>query len=100
MDKISLRKLLMDRRRAITAETRKQAAEQALRILRQSNLITSLSVVAAYWPLEREFDTKPIIEWLHQQSITCSLPSVTASSKPLVFRQFSPGDRLEKAQMF
>lgn len=98
--KFVLRNTLLLQRRSVTPEERRLAGEQALKILEETQMIASNSIVAAYWPMPSEFDIHPIINWLHQQKITCALPAIVEDEKPLIFREFRAGDPLVDAPMF
>jgi 5-formyltetrahydrofolate cyclo-ligase len=52
------------------------------------------SVVAAYWPLPDEMDTRPLLLALHDRGCVCALPTVARPDAPLIFRRWRPGDEL------
>ena len=54
------------------------------------------STVSGFWPLKDEIDLRPLLDRLHGQGWTCALPVVTGRDRPLVFREWSPGDGLEE----
>ena len=54
-------------------------------------------VVSAYWPLDDEFDPRPLLEALHARGHVCGLPVVVGQGRPLVFRAWAPGQRLAPA---
>lgn len=47
------------------------------------------SVIAAYWPMEREFDVGPVIEEIIERKIILCLPVVEKGSKILKFAAWS-----------
>lgn len=51
-------------------------------------------VVSGYWPMRHEFDVRPLLAALHQRGHVCALPVVTGRDRPLLFRQWRPGDDL------
>ncbi len=51
-------------------------------------------VVAAYWPLPDEIDTRPLLHALHARGCVCVLPVVVQPDAPLIFRRWRPGDVL------
>lgn len=52
--------------------------------------------VAAYLPIRGEPDLRLLIERLVRRGARCALPVVVARGAPLVFRAWSPGERLER----
>jgi 5-formyltetrahydrofolate cyclo-ligase len=56
--------------------------------------ITEGIVVSAYSPIRSEIDPAPLMEKLAKQGARLALPTVTARGKSLVFRSYTPGDRL------
>lgn len=52
--------------------------------------------VSLYWPIRSEVNTRPLIEALRAQGFPVLLPAMTAVRQPLRFRDFEPGDELEK----
>ena len=53
------------------------------------------AIVAGYAAIRDEADPAPLLEHLHQAGAVCALPAVEAPAKPLTFRRWQPGDRLE-----
>ena len=53
-------------------------------------------LVGAYWPIRREVDVSPFVEWLVAQGAAAALPVVVGKGQPLQFRRWQPGDPLEK----
>ena len=47
--------------------------------------------VSAYWPLDGELDTRPVIEHLHAAGHPIGLPVVVGRGQPLAFRRWHPG---------
>jgi 5-formyltetrahydrofolate cyclo-ligase len=54
-------------------------------------------VVSGYWPLDDELDPRPLLEALHARGHVCGLPVVVSKGRPLVFRAWTPGQRLVPA---
>jgi 5-formyltetrahydrofolate cyclo-ligase len=52
------------------------------------------TVVAGYSPIRSEIDPTPLMRALAAQGVQLALPAITARGKSLVFRAWSPGDRL------
>jgi len=93
-NKSQLRAELLNKRRAIAPKERRLAGESALLSLK--NIVPKDAVAAAYWPMADEFDVQSIINWLHENNITCVLPCIAAKDKPLLFRRYAKGDVLAK----
>jgi 5-formyltetrahydrofolate cyclo-ligase len=51
---------------------------------------------AAYWPMAAEADLRWAMERLHRAGVRFALPVVPGPGKPLVFREWRPGQDLEK----
>lgn len=54
-------------------------------------------VVAGYWPLKDEFDSRPLMHAIAAQGGQMALPVVAADSGLLIFREWRPGAPLEPA---
>lgn len=53
-------------------------------------------VVSLYWPFRGEPDLRPWMAKITERGATAALPVVVEKGRPLVFRAYKPGDRLEK----
>lgn len=53
-------------------------------------------IVSAYWPIRGEPELRPLLETLAKRGIRTALPVATALGRPLVFREWKSGDRLER----
>src|SRR5215475_7293961 len=51
-------------------------------------------VISGYSPIRSEIDPAPLMEKLAKQGARLALPTVTARGKSLIFRAYTPGDRL------
>ena len=71
-------------------------AESLARARRQGLELPDGAVVAGYWPLRDEIDVRTLLRALHDEGFVCALPAVRAPDRPLVFRRWRPGDRLEE----
>ena len=90
------RKRLIDERLAVPAELRARAAEQLADRLNYETGTVENKVVGIYWPFRGEPDLR---EWGSQaiaRGARLALPVVVEKGKPLVFRSWAPGDKLEK----
>lgn len=57
------------------------------------------SGVACYMPLKNEVSCRTLIQHLHTQGHVICLPVVTGRDEPMIFRQYRPGDPLERGLM-
>ena len=88
-----LRKIALDAREAMDAAVRVAAGEKlAARGLPFE--IAAGTVVSGYSPIRSELDPAPLMRKLAEQGARLALPAVMARGKSLVFRAWSPGDRL------
>src|SRR5271154_4563033 len=88
-----LRQIGLDAREAMDAPSRKAASEKlAARGLPFE--IAAGIVVSGYSPIRNEFDPAPLMRKLAEQGAKLALPAVLARGKSLVFRAWSPSDRL------
>lgn len=53
-------------------------------------------VVSLYWPFRGEPDFRPWIASITERGATAALPVVLEKGRPLIFRAYRPGDKLEK----
>ncbi len=53
-------------------------------------------VVSFYWPFRGEPDLRPLVAAVAARGGTPALPVVVERARPLVFRAYRPGDKLEK----
>ncbi|MEZ2126602.1 MULTISPECIES: 5-formyltetrahydrofolate cyclo-ligase [unclassified Sinorhizobium] len=54
------------------------------------------AVISAYWPFRGEPDLRPLLGDVIAEGARVALPVVTEKKKPLTFRLWKPGDRLER----
>ena len=88
-----LRKIALDARDAMDAAVRVAAGEKlAARGLPFE--IAAGTVVSGYSPIRSELDPAPLMRKLAEQGARLALPAVMARGKSLIFRAWSPGDRL------
>lgn len=52
--------------------------------------------LAAYWPIGSELDTRELLVELERSRVVCALPVVAGQGKPLMFRQWLPGTKLDQ----
>ena len=90
------RERLIAARLAIPADTR---AVMSTAIAAQLDAIVgdvAGRIVSLYWPFRGEPDLRPWMASLVVRGGTPALPVVVEKARPLVFRAYRPGDRLEK----
>jgi 5-formyltetrahydrofolate cyclo-ligase len=88
-----LRKIALDARDALS-EAERAAASEALAKRGLPFEMVAGTIVSGYSPIRNEFDPAPLMERLAAQGARLALPAVPARGKSLVFRAWSPGDRL------
>jgi 5-formyltetrahydrofolate cyclo-ligase len=89
-----LRIAALARRDALSDEQRATAAEALAKRGMPVVIKPGAAIVAGYSPIRSEIDPAPLMRTLAAQGVQLALPAVTARGKSLVFRAWSPGDRL------
>jgi 5-formyltetrahydrofolate cyclo-ligase len=96
-EKAALRRLMRERRAALSPQTR-AAASLAVRDRLvpwiAAKVLARGSVISGYWPIRDELDPRPALEALAEQGHRIALPVSIAQGEPLAFRAWSPGDQL------
>jgi 5-formyltetrahydrofolate cyclo-ligase len=90
--KRTLRALATERRRQLAVEVGPEAAgiaaaEQFLAACKPK----PGTVISGYWPLEGEFDPRPLMQRLVERGYPIGLPVVIGRDQPLQFRDWRPG---------
>lgn len=91
-----------ERERLITARLAVLADDRAAMSARIAEGVDALigdpagRVVSLYWPFRGEPDLRSWIASITARGATAALPLVIEKGRPLVFRAYRPGDRLEK----
>ena len=91
--KAELRASALAKREAI-GDTKRSKAAQALAKRGLPIEIAPGVIVSGYSPIRNEIDPVPLMQKLASQGARLALPTVTARGKSLIFRAWSPGDRL------
>ena len=91
--KAELRAIALAKREALSEAKRVKAAK-ALAKRGLPLPITPGMIVSGYSPIRNEIDPVPLMQQLASQGARLALPTVTARGKSLIFRAWSPGDRL------
>lgn len=79
------------RRAAIAALPPAEAGRRARDALVAAIAVPTGVPVSAFWPLEDEFDPRPLIDHFHAAGHPIGLPVVVRRGEPLVFRRWQPG---------
>ncbi len=90
------RERLIAARLAISADVRAAMSAQIAERLDEIVGAVSGRIVSLYWPFRGEPDLRPWMASLVARGSTPALPVVVEKARPLVFRAYRPGDRLEK----
>ncbi len=93
LSKADLRRAALDRREALSEEQR-AAADEALAKRALPFEIAPGTVVSGYSPIRNEIDPTSLMRRLAGLGAKLALPVVLARGKSLVFRAWSPDDRL------
>jgi 5-formyltetrahydrofolate cyclo-ligase len=91
--KAELRARALAAREALS-ETKRNKAAQALAKRGLPFPIAPGTIVSGYSPIRNEIDPVPLMQKLAAQGARLALPTVTARGKSLIFRVWSPSDRL------
>lgn len=89
----------MARRAALDPAARQLAGRAALLKLMTALPLRPESVVAAFWPMAAEIDTRPLFEALAAFDVATCLPRMSGKRRPLSFCRFRPGDGLLEGPM-
>lgn len=72
------------------------APEEAAALFREHVPVSPGQVVAGYWPQNKEFDVRYILDDLLGQNVVCALPEVTKESRVMKFLRWRADTPLEK----
>lgn len=87
---------LLELRRGLSVEARQSHDRLLLDRLKAVAGDVSGRVVSVYWPIKKEPDLKPFMNWIMEQGGTCALPVVERHGLPLIFKSWSKGEPLER----
>jgi 5-formyltetrahydrofolate cyclo-ligase len=96
--KQELRAAALAARDGLAAEARAAAAE-AIAARGLPFEVAPGTIVSGYAPIRSEIDPTPLMLALAARGARLALPSVTARGQSLIFRAWSPGDRLMLGQL-
>jgi len=97
--KRTLRHQAIKRRSALDGPARIAASKLALLHLINLIEIEPKSVVAAFWPIGDELDTRPLFDILSALGVTACLPRMVGARRPLTFYAHRPGSALLEGPM-
>jgi 5-formyltetrahydrofolate cyclo-ligase len=84
-------------RRDIPETDRIGAGARAAALFLGAIPLSPASVISAYWPLDDEFDCRPLLEALLKNGHAIAMPVVAGPKQPLVFRHWKPGDAMAES---
>ncbi len=90
------RKRLLDARLALDVAARHDSANRIAAALDRTIGKFGGRTVSGYWPFRGEPDLRPWLTSVNARGGRTALPLVVEKGRPLVFRAYAPGDRLEK----
>lgn len=90
------RKRLIDARMAIAASDRARMDEAITTTVEQLIGDPQGKIVSAYWPFRCEPELRPLLRRLSAAGAQTALPVVLGKGRPMVFREWTSGARLER----
>lgn len=90
------RQRLIETRLAIDADLRALHAAAIAEFVNEQVGEAMGKVISLYWPFRGEPDLRVLIEHFTASGARCALPVVVERGQPLIFREWKPGDRLER----
>lgn len=72
----------------------KACGQALLNTLISAQVIPPKAVIGSYWPVKSEADACALLTYYYEQGHVCALPIVQAANKPLLFREWRPGNLL------
>ncbi len=94
--RISQRKRLITARLAMSAAQRADMAAQICHALDSRVDPSGHPVIGVYWPFRGELDLRSWMKSISQRGAKIALPVVIEKNKPLIFRAWHPGCRMER----
>lgn len=92
----SRRQALISARLAVPAEERTRVAEDVAATLAQLLTPGPGHIISLYWPFRGELDLRGWMRSAYDRGARIALPVVVEKARPLVFREWSPGCRMER----
>jgi 5-formyltetrahydrofolate cyclo-ligase len=97
--KKALRRQAMQQRSLLDGSARLAASRRALINLVNLLELRPNSMVAAFWPIGAELDTRPLFDVLAALGVTACLPRMAGPRQPLEFYPHRPGNALLEGPM-
>jgi 5-formyltetrahydrofolate cyclo-ligase len=72
----------------------KNCGQALLDKLISAQIIPPKAVIGSYWPVKSEADACALLTYYYEQGHVCALPVVQTANKPLLFREWRPGNLL------
>lgn len=94
--KQKLRAEVRPRRRIAHTAYKDSAADKLKENFIENGKITKKDIIAGYWPRGSEIDVKPLLTYLARHGYRVCLPCVVAADEPLIFRPWSPDNKLRE----
>jgi 5-formyltetrahydrofolate cyclo-ligase len=88
------RQRLLASRMAVPPAQRRKWARAIEARLRQLLKHRPGIVLGVYWPIQAEFDPRPLVDWLIARGSAVALPVVVDTKGPLEYRAWRPGEPL------
>lgn len=88
--KETLREKAREQRATVDGAARIDAAKAAAAHFGKSVPLSGDAVVAAYWPIRDELDSKPLLLEMMDAGRTVCLPVIMGDARPLVFKVWEP----------
>ena len=90
------REELIAARQALPQRKRQDLQARIIHLLERGLPELASGLVGFYWPIRGEIGLHPLIRRLVEQGAGAALPAVVEKGRPLEFRAWRPGDRLER----
>jgi 5-formyltetrahydrofolate cyclo-ligase len=92
----TMRAELLARRMAVPLAVRRDWSLGISLMLLHALPVHAGSVVGICWPMQGEYDARPLMRLLRKQGVKSALPVVVQRNQPLVFRHWEPGVTMKK----
>jgi len=99
MSKPELRQIIRSAVAALSPEEIALMDQQIISTVLTSQNFMPNSSIACYMPLKGEVSCKALIQTLSSQGHTICLPAVVGRESALIFRQYKPGEKLERGMV-
>lgn len=99
INKLELRQKIRTELATLTPEQTALFDTQITSYFLTSQSLMPQTTIACYMPLKNEVSCRTLLQHLGAQGHTICLPVVTGRNDPMIFRQYRPGDPLERGFM-